>query len=117
MRPALVSVVRRKGKNSDVEIAVAVVALEGTCWRYVLALNRSGRGNETPVVSREEVWCRATAAAQEERMLVRPNSFVKVNRHWKTPLAAISWGEFCFLEFAELRLERNCPDWPEFAPF
>ena len=30
----------QKGKNSDVEIEVAVVAPEGTCWRYVLAFNR-----------------------------------------------------------------------------
>lgn len=64
----------QKGKNSDVEIEVTVTAADEECWRYLLTFNRSGRGNDTPVVSREEVWYRANAAAQEQQMLLRPNS-------------------------------------------
>lgn len=62
----------QKGKNSDVEIDVTVSGQDGGSWRYLLAFNRSGKGNDTPVVRREEVWFRASAEAGEGPVLVRP---------------------------------------------
>lgn len=64
----------QKGKNSDVEIEIRVISLEGDEWRYLLTFNRTGRGNETPVVSREEVWHKPNGDAKEKSVLLRPTS-------------------------------------------
>lgn len=64
----------QKGKNSDVQIEVTAVTLEGSEWRYLLTFNRAARGNDTPIVSREEVWHRPTTSASEKNVLMRPTA-------------------------------------------
>lgn len=65
----------QKGRNSDVEIEVKVDDGEGGGWRYVLSFNRDSKRSvdDTPVVTREEVWRTCPGDSREIPLLSRPD--------------------------------------------